>query len=173
MRARFATVLVAAGALCALGGILLPQAEAGAASDAPLITVDGTRFVDSHGREVVLRGFNVSGEVKLAEHGGLPFADVADARRSAEAVRSLPTANTIRFLLSWDAAEPTPGTIDTAYVSKAAAQAGVFADLGFHVLFDFHQALFSRYLFNTGSWYSGDGAPGWLVAAGAYPAESC
>ena len=155
--------------LAAFGGVAGPAA----AATAPAVTVNGTRFVDSHGREVVLRGFNVSGEVKLAEHGGLPFADVADARKSAQAMRSLTTANTIRFLLSWDAAEPTPDVVDTAYVSKAAAQAGVFADLGFHVLFDFHQDLFSRYLFNPGSWYTGDGAPQWVAAAGAYPAESC
>ena len=54
-----------------------------------------------------------------------------------------------------------------------AEQAGVFADLGFEVLFDFHQDLFSRYLFNTGSWYTGDGAPKWVVQAGGYPKETC
>jgi len=142
-------------------------------ASAPLVTVDGTRFVDSHGREVVLRGFNVSGEVKLAEKGKLPFADAAGARVSALAMRDLTNANTVRFLLSWDAAEPAPGTIDTAYLGKVAEQAGVFADLGFEVLFDFHQDLFSRYLFTTGSWYTGDGAPKWLVQAGGYPQESC
>ncbi|WP_034218333.1 cellulase family glycosylhydrolase, partial [Actinoplanes subtropicus] len=119
------------------------------------------------------RGFNVSGEVKLAEKGKLPFADAADARTSALAMRDLTNANTVRFLLSWDAAEPAPGTIDTAYLGKLAEQAGVFADLGFEVLFDFHQDMFARYLFNTGSWYTGDGAPKWLVQAGGYPQESC
>ena len=44
------------------------------------VTVDGGRFTDGHGREVVLRGFNVSGETKLEENGGLPFASTADAR---------------------------------------------------------------------------------------------
>ena len=162
----------------AILGMLLPALgpalpAIAADASAPLVTVDGTRFVDSHGREVVLRGFNVSGEVKLAEKGKLPFADAADARTSALAMRDLTNANTVRFLLSWDAAEPVPGTIDTAYLGKVAAQAGVFADLGFEVLFDFHQDMFSRYLFNTGSWYTGDGAPKWLVQAGGYPQESC
>jgi hypothetical protein len=142
-------------------------------SAAPLVTVDGTRLVDAHGREVVLRGFNVSGEVKLAENGELPFANAADARRSALAMQDLTGANAVRFLLSWDAAEPTPGTVNTAYLSKLTGQAAVFADLGFEVLFDFHQDLFSRYLFNTGSWYTGDGAPQWVVNAGGYPKESC
>jgi hypothetical protein len=148
-------------------------AVAADSSTAPVITVDGTRFVDSHGREVVLRGFNVSGSVKLAEKGRLPFADVADARKSALAMQELTNANTVRFLLSWEAAEPTPGVIDSGYLTKVTQQAAVFADLGFHILFDFHQDLFSRYLFNTGSWYTGDGAPKWLVDAGGYPQENC
>src|SRR5690242_9090334 len=159
------------GAFLPLLGPALPANAADAS--APLVTVDGTRFVDGHGREVVLRGFNLSGEVKLAEKGKLPFADAADARKSALAMRDLTNANTVRFLLSWDAAEPTPGTLDTGYLSSMTAQAAVFADLGFEVLFDFHQDLFSRYLFTTGSWYSGDGAPKWVTAAGGYPAENC
>ncbi|WP_211268557.1 cellulase family glycosylhydrolase [Actinoplanes subtropicus] len=155
-------------------GIVGPVEPATAAdSPAPLVTVDGTRFVDTHGREVVLRGFNVSGEAKLAENGKLPFAGVADARKSALAMQSLTNANTVRFLLSWDAAEPSAGTMDTAYLAAVTAQAAAFADVGFEVLFDFHQDLFSRYLFNTGSWYQGDGAPQWVVSAGGYPAESC
>ncbi|GAA2638616.1 cellulase family glycosylhydrolase [Paractinoplanes durhamensis] len=154
--------------------LLLPTEPVLAAdASAPLVTVDGTRFVDSHGREVVLRGFNVSGEVKLAEKGGLPFGSAADARTPALAMRNLTNANSVRFLLSWAAAEPTRGVIDTTYLAKVAEQAGVFADLGFEVLLDFHQDLFSRYLFNSGSWYTGDGAPQWLVQAGAYPQESC
>jgi hypothetical protein len=48
-----------------------------------------------------------------------------------------------------------------------------FLDDGFEVLVDFHQDLYSRYLFNSGSWYTGDGAPQWVVSAGGYPAESC
>jgi len=160
--------------VAALISIVSPADPASAAdSAAPLVTVDGTRFVDAHGREVVLRGFNVSGEVKLAENGKLPFANVADARKSALAMQDLAGANTVRFLLSWEAAEPTPGTLDTTYLSKMTAQAAIFADLGFEVLFDFHQDLFSRYLFNTGSWYQGNGAPKWVVDAGSYPQENC
>ncbi|WP_034218309.1 hypothetical protein, partial [Actinoplanes subtropicus] len=72
------------GTLVAVLSPTLPAIAADAS--APLVTVDGTRFVDNHGREVVLRGFNVSGEVKLAEKGKLPFADAADARTSALAM---------------------------------------------------------------------------------------
>jgi len=176
MRARRFAIypLLSIALVAALVGGASPGKPASAADGvAPLVTVDGTRFVDTHGREVVLRGFNVSGEVKLAENGKLPFANAADARKSALAMQELAGANTVRFLLSWDAAEPSPGTINATYLSKMTEQAAVFADLGFNVLFDFHQDLFSRYLFNTGSWYTGDGAPEWVVDAGGYPQENC
>jgi hypothetical protein len=169
MRARLAPLAV--GAL--LAALLTAAPAAAADATAPLVTVDGTHFIDAHGREVVLRGFNVSGEMKLSENGNLPFASTADAAKSAQAMLTLTNANTIRYLLSWDALEPSPGVISTAYLSKVAAQAGAFADLGFEVLFDFHQDLFAKYLFNSGSWYTGDGAPKWLVQAGGYPQESC
>lgn len=128
---------------------------------------------DGYGREVVLRGFNVSGEVKLAENSGLPFADVADARASAAAMRRLTGANTVRFLLGWSWAEPAPGEIDHGYLDRVAEQLGVFLDDGFRVVLDWHQDLYSRYLFDEGSWYTGDGAPQWVISAGGYPKESC
>jgi hypothetical protein len=137
------------------------------------LTVRGSSFVDDRGREVVLRGFNVSGTAKLAEYGGLPFASTADARRSALAMRRLTGANAVRFLLSWAAAEPVPGQLDQAYLGAVTAQVGAFLGEGFAVILDYHQDLYSRYLFNSGSWYTGDGAPQWVAAAGGYPKESC
>ncbi|QGZ52083.1 MULTISPECIES: cellulase family glycosylhydrolase [Streptomyces] len=137
------------------------------------LTVSGTRFLDGHGREVVLRGFNVSGETKLAENGGLPFADAEDARRSARAVRELGGANSVRFLLSWAAAEPVRGQVDQVYLARVTAQMREFLAVGLRVYPDFHQDLFSRHVFDGDSWYSGDGAPRWVVQAGGYPREFC
>lgn len=137
------------------------------------VSVRGSAFVDGYGREVVLRGFNVSGEVKLAENGFLPFANVADARRSARLMRALTGANAVRFPVSWAGAQPIRGQVDTHYLAALTEQLGAFLDEGFVVLPDYHQDLYSRYLFNPGSWYSGDGAPKWVVTAGRYPAESC
>ncbi len=140
---------------------LLGAVPAVAADDlrAREITVRGQSFVDGYGREVVLRGFNVSGEVKLAEHGFLPFANAADARRSAQAMRRLTGANVIRFPLSWAGAEPVRGSLDAGYLTAVTEQLKAFLDEGITVLPDYHQDLYSRYLFNAGSWYSGDGAP--------------
>ncbi|MFF4362773.1 cellulase family glycosylhydrolase [Streptomyces sp. NPDC001604] len=141
--------------------------------DASPLTVQNGRFVDGNGREVVLRGYNVSGETKLEENSGLPFASVADAKKSATALRALGGGNSVRFLLSWARAEPTRGTVDTAYLAAVTAQMQAFLDAGIRVYPDFHQDLYSRYLFNSGSWYTGDGAPKWAVALGGYPQESC
>ncbi|MEU0192597.1 cellulase family glycosylhydrolase [Streptomyces afghaniensis] len=131
------------------------------------------RFTDASGREVVLRGYNVSGETKLAENKGLPFASVADARKSATALRALGGGNTVRFLLSWAYAEPERGKLDTAYLAAATDQMKAFLDAGIRVYPDFHQDLYSRHLFDADSWYTGDGAPKWAVDAGNYPDESC
>ncbi|MEV7427431.1 cellulase family glycosylhydrolase [Streptomyces sp. NPDC091212] len=177
---RRSLLLGAALALLAAGAVGGPPAEA--ADGAPLwfdgvvateISADGTRFTDGHGREVVLRGFNVSGETKLEENGGLPFASTADARTSAAALRSLTGGNAVRFLLSWAHAEPEPGKVDTAYLDRATEQIKALLDAGLRVFPDFHQDLFSRHLFHKDSWYTGDGAPRWAVEAGGYPVESC
>ncbi|HWG24813.1 hypothetical protein [Actinospica sp.] len=60
-----------------------------------VLTVRNGEYVDGYGREVVLRGFNVSGESKLAENKGLPFASVADARKSAAAMRDQTGADAV------------------------------------------------------------------------------
>ncbi|MEU6089431.1 cellulase family glycosylhydrolase [Streptomyces sp. NPDC047085] len=141
--------------------------------DGAPLTVRNGRFTDGQGREIVLRGYNVSGETKLEENGGLPFASVADARTSATALRALGGGNAVRFLLSWAHAEPVRGQTDTAYLAAVTEQMRAFLDAGIRVYPDFHQDLYSRHLFNTGSWYTGDGAPKWAVDAGSYPKEYC
>ncbi|MEU6539215.1 cellulase family glycosylhydrolase [Streptomyces sp. NPDC047000] len=181
LRARLTRPFAVLAVSAALGGLLTVTgaAPAGAAPagslpfDGSPLTVQNGRFTDSYGREVVLRGYNVSGEAKLAENTGLPFASVADAQKSANALRALGGGNSVRFLLSWAYAEPVRGQVDTAYLAAATAQLRAFLDAGIRVYADFHQDLWSRYLFNTGSWYTGDGAPQWAVDAGGYPQESC
>ncbi|WP_221350647.1 cellulase family glycosylhydrolase [Streptomyces beigongshangae] len=140
---------------------------------AATLTVQNGRFTDGLGREVVLRGYNVSGETKLDENHGLPFASVADARKSATALRALGGGNSVRFLLSWAYAEPVRGRVDTAYLAAATDQMRAFLDAGIRIYPDFHQDLYSRHLFDPDSWYTGDGAPEWAVDTGDYPDEYC
>ncbi|MET8946112.1 cellulase family glycosylhydrolase [Streptomyces sp. NPDC004542] len=176
IRARLIVVLVVLCGFLTVAGAQPATAATPSDSlwfDGTPLTVQNGRFTDGQGREVVLRGYNVSGETKLEENGGLPFASVADAQKSAAALRALGGGNAVRFLLSWAHAEPVRGQADTAYLAAVTDQMRAFLDAGIRVYPDFHQDLFSRYLFNTGSWYTGDGAPQWAVEAGSYPAESC
>ncbi|MEV6610175.1 endoglycosylceramidase [Kutzneria sp. NPDC051319] len=159
--------------LAAATAVLSTAPAATAVTETRGLTVHNGTFVDGHGREVVLRGFNIAGEVKLAENGFLPFASTADAQASAAAMRRLTGANAVRFMISWAGVEPVKGQVDTGYLTKLTDQMRAFLDAGFEVLPDYHQDLYSRYLFNTGSWYSGDGAPKWVVDQGHYPQESC
>ncbi|MGW2563646.1 cellulase family glycosylhydrolase [Streptomyces sp. NPDC001514] len=167
-----------------VAAVLYPSGTTSAASPVPgslwfddqaaaSFTVQDGRFVDGLGREVVLRGYNVSGETKLEENRGLPFASVADAEKSATALRALGGGNAVRFLLSWAHAEPVRGQVDRAYLAAATAQMQAFLRAGIRVYPDFHQDLFSRHLFHEDSWYTGDGAPKWVVDAGGYPREFC
>ncbi|GAB7038644.1 MULTISPECIES: cellulase family glycosylhydrolase [Catenuloplanes] len=155
-------------ALIVLAGVALVAVPA-PASATPLPDV----FRDEFGRELVLRGFNVSGSTKLRETGLLPFRSTADAAASATAMRDLTGATAIRFLISWEGVQPRPGVIDHAYLDRAAAQIRAFTDRGIRVLLDYHQDLWSRHLFDADSWYTGDGAPAWVIEAGDYPDESC
>ncbi|MEW1777304.1 cellulase family glycosylhydrolase [Streptomyces sp. NPDC086777] len=176
IRARLIVVLVVLCGFLAVAGA--PSATAATPSgslwfDGTALTVQNGRFTDGQGREVVLRGYNVSGETKLEENSGLPFASVADAQKSATALRALGGGNAVRFLLSWAHAEPVQGQVDTGYLADVTAQMQAFLDAGIRVFPDFHQDLYSRHLFNSGSWYTGDGAPAWAVELGDYPTEYC
>ncbi|MEU0035174.1 endoglycosylceramidase [Streptomyces sp. NPDC006333] len=179
LRARLLGVLVLLTGFCSAAGAQpaaadgLPDSLWFDAPAAATLTVAGGHFTDGLGREVVLRGYNVSGETKLEENSGLPFASVADARKSATALRALGGGNSVRFLFSWAHAEPVRGQVDAAYLAAATDQMRAFLDAGIRVYPDFHQDLYSRHLFEPGSWYTGDGAPAWAVDAGDYPGESC
>ncbi|MDI6101798.1 cellulase family glycosylhydrolase [Actinoplanes sp. NEAU-A12] len=142
-------------------GVVLPAQPAAAAP------------TDPAGREIVLRGFNVSGSTKLYENGLLPFRSTADAAAAAGQMRELTGANAIRFLISWEGVQPARDRIDTAYLDRAAAQIRQFTDRGIRVMIDYHQDLYSAHLFDPDSWYTGDGAPKWVIDAANYPDESC
>ncbi|TDE37222.1 cellulase family glycosylhydrolase [Actinomadura sp. 6K520] len=177
-RASRVPVRLLSAVLLAVAGLPAVTATPAAAMDPPGAIVvapdDGAwEFRDGEGREVTLRGFNVSGSTKLYENDLLPFRTTADAARSAQAMRDLTGANAIRFLISWEGVQPAPDRIDHAYLDRVAAQIREFTDRGIRVLLDYHQDLYSSHLFHEGSWYTGDGAPEWVIEAGDYPRESC
>jgi Cellulase (glycosyl hydrolase family 5) len=164
----------------AAGAILAGIAGTGRAQSVPAAIKVGTvsnqaaRVLrDGYGRQITLRGFNVSASSKLVESALLPFHSTGDAALSAQAMRDQTGANVVRFLITWEGVEPSAPSIDYNYLAQAAQQIQAFTDRGFYVFLDYHQDLYSRHIFNANSWYTGDGAPAWVITAGSYPTESC
>ena len=137
--------------------------------------VSGDRFVDGHGREVLLRGVNLGGDSKTPwPRGGTNFpTDFADHRTVSFIGRPFPLAeadehfsrlrrcgfNCLRLLTTWEAIEHAgPGEYDAAYLDYFAEIARLAGDYGFYVLIDCHQDAWSRMS-------GGCGAPGWTFEA--------
>ncbi|WP_416051550.1 cellulase family glycosylhydrolase [Cupriavidus basilensis] len=133
------------------------------------------RFVDTHGRHVLLRGVNLGGDSKVPyPHGGTQYpTDFADHREASFVGRPFPLAeadshlarirrwgfNCLRLITTWEAIEHAgPGQYDEdylAYFTEICRKAG---EHGLFVFVDFHQDAWSRMS-------GGDGAPGWTFEA--------
>jgi hypothetical protein len=134
--------------------------------------IEGTRFVDRHGRHAILRGVNLGGDSKLPyPHGGTDRpGDFSDHATVSFVGRPFPAAetdehlgriagwgfNTLRLLVTWEAVEHAgPGQYDVAFIDSIARICERAADFGLVVFIDFHQDAWSRMS-------GGSGAPCWL-----------
>ncbi|MBM3195879.1 MAG: glycoside hydrolase family 5 protein [Chlamydiae bacterium] len=126
------------------------------------ITTKGKKFLDEKGRELLLRGVNVSGICKhpFSENGSFvnrPFP-LEEAKEHLHRIKDL-GMNHIRFLTTWEAIEGKgPKVYDEEYIAYVVDFCQLAADMGIYVLIDMHQDLFSRHLF-------GSGAPRWALEA--------
>ncbi|RLA63478.1 MAG: glycosyl hydrolase family 5 [Epsilonproteobacteria bacterium] len=130
-------------------------------------------FRDSLGREAYFRGYNVSGAVKLKSMGFRPFKNVSDAKKSLELLRKKTGSNLIRYTISWEGAQLDIDTIDQKYLKDITAQIKVAIKNKIYILLDYHQDLFSRYLFHKDSKFTGNGAPKFIIEGSKYPKEKC
>ncbi len=146
---------------------------------ARVLRIACSRFVDEHGRTVVLRGVNLGGSSKVPRvPDGATWR--RDALREPRAVsfvgRPFPLEEadehlrrlhrwglrTLRLLTTWEAIEHAgPGQYDAAYLEYFEAVARRAGELGFHIFIDFHQDVWSRFS-------GGDGAPGWTLEAAGF-----
>lgn len=134
------------------------------------------RFMDAHGRHVLLRGVNLGGDCKVPftpnGHSYLP-SDFADHRTVSFIGRPAPLEeldahlariagwgfNCLRLLTTWEAVEHAgPGEHDEAYLDYYAEVCRRAGHHGLYVFVDFHQDVWSRMS-------GGDGAPGWTFEA--------
>jgi len=113
------------------------------------LQVDGRQIVDASGRQVILRGVNVSGAAKTPPFLPLTETHWFDNLRAWG-------FNLVRLLLSWEALEPRPGVYREEYLDAIAALVDGAAARGLHVVLDMHQDLYARP-------FGGDGAPSWAI----------
>ncbi|QSH40476.1 cellulase family glycosylhydrolase [Lentisphaerota bacterium ZTH] len=130
---------------------------------------DDKVFRDNTGREVFFRGWNISGNTKLAESGFKPYRSLEDADNDLNRIRQETGANLIRFCIAWEGVNPDVDRIDFKYLDDILGQIKLAVSKGMYVLLDYHEDLYSRYLFNQDSWHTGNGAPDYVVRG--YPKE--
>lgn len=118
------------------------------------LSVDGTRFLDSFGRQVILSGIN-----KVNKDQKKNYTD-NDSLASFEQLSKY-GFNCIRLGVIWDGVEPVPGKYDEDYLDKVEERVKWAAQNGIYVLLDMHQDLYSVSF--------SDGAPVWATLTDNQP----
>ncbi|HUY63972.1 MAG TPA: cellulase family glycosylhydrolase [Acidimicrobiales bacterium] len=118
-----------------------PAIAGPSSSSLPRYSTQGLWVVDSSGRHLVLRGFDVSGDSLL--YGPADFA----------AIRST-GATVVRLPMAWANIEPQPGVYDTTAIDHIVDVVRWAGDAGLLVVLDMHQD-------SWGPCFGGDGAPAW------------
>ena len=118
------------------------------------IHVEGTGFIDEHGRVRIFHGINIV--CKERDRGYIYRL----SRPALESLREI-GFNLVRLGVIWDGLEPEPGVYDEEYLARLEEQVSAYAELGFYVVLDMHQDLYSaRY---------SDGAPEWATITDGLP----
>ncbi len=111
---------------------------------------DAYHFRDGDKRIVLYHGVNVANCAKGAP-GFVGWHTKADFERMRQW-----GFNCVRYLVFWEAIEPTEGTYDEAYIDAAIERIRWMQEAGIDVVIDFHQDLYSRR-------FTGNGFPDWTV----------
>jgi endoglycosylceramidase len=138
---RGASGLVAAlAALAALGGAPPATASLPALHAAP-----DREIRDMHGREVLLRGVNVTALMD-AYQGNPRMPPVVPLRRHDYRQMEAFGFNVIRLAVNWSKLEPERGRINSAYIDRIAEVVRSAADHGMYTVIDMHNGGWSKYL---------------------------
>lgn len=108
------------------------------------------------GRAVILRGANL-GDQKMA-----PYLDDKQPA-DYQSLRDLWGMNAIRFVMTWAAVEPSPGTYDDAYLDQVAERLQWASASNLSVVLDMHEDVY-------GEGFGFDGAPRWACDEARYAA---
>ena len=140
--------------LVALGAVLLVGLGAASLRSVPDDVTPA--LTDAEGRDLVLRGFSTAGSAK-GSPDGLPDFERSDL----EAERADMGTNFVRFLISWRAVEPEPGTYDQTYLDGLVERVRWYEEAGYSVMLDMHQDLWGNDIIPGRG--VGNGAPGWAT----------
>ncbi|QLY28052.1 cellulase family glycosylhydrolase [Nocardia huaxiensis] len=150
-RIRWVTRLLAV-LVAAAGCVLTAPVPSAAADTLSPLHVDGSRFVDAHGRVVLLHGVNsVNKEPPYFGPGTTLTAQDAE-------LLSRHGFNTVRLGVNFDGLMPTRGVVDTAYLDRVAGVVDTLAQYGIHTVLDNHQDGLSKI-------WGGNGFPEWAIRA--------
>lgn len=105
-------------------------------------------ILDKKNRRVLYHGLNISNAAKdapdlISWHTKDDFARLKDWG-----------FNMVRYLVFWQAIEPTKGSYNAEYMQKTVERINWLKELGIDVIVDFHQDLYCKK-------YTGDGFPDW------------
>ncbi len=125
------------------------------------ISVSGTRFIDSYGRQVIFSGINYVNKDPAVRY--IP----KDSALTFEKFRNW-GFNCIRLGVIWDGVEPEPGKYDETYLDKLEQQVNWATENNLYVLLDMHQDLYGV-SFGEGTSALGDGAPDWATLTDGQP----
>jgi endoglycosylceramidase len=112
------------------------------------ITVHGTKFIDSHGRQVIFSGMNYVNKDPKTNYITKDSSAVYEQMGKWG-------INCLRLGLIWDGAEPQPGKYDEKYLDQIEQKVKWAAQHSIYVMLDMHQDLYSRKY--------ADGAPEWAT----------
>jgi endoglycosylceramidase len=142
MRAR---ALLAAAIVAAAVAVAAPAHAA-----RPAFTTSGLWVLDTQGRHLYPRGFDVSGAEYTPTDAPLPYGPGA-----FRAIRAS-GATVVRIPIAWALIEPSPGYFDPAALARAQQVVQWAGNAGLDVVLDMHQYLWSSCL-------GGLGMPRWAV----------
>ncbi|MEB2313509.1 MAG: cellulase family glycosylhydrolase [Sorangiineae bacterium] len=161
-RAAASPLAVLGAAALALGGAACGGEES--ASEEPpagpsRVEVDGRRFRDALGRELILRGYNakvaplfdVTFDDGRAPNEVFPAFDAAAAARYEEL-----GFNVLRLPVSWSALEPEPKRYARAFFDALGETMRLAREHHFYLVIDLHQDAYSKEI-------GQDGAPLWAI----------
>lgn len=140
------------GPVPALLALTLAFTSFGCSTSDPAPTPPAHFVLDDQGRALILHGVNVANSSKHSPDRVPVDFDASDAAHIAVDW----DFNFVRYLILWDALEPSPGMIDSAYLDRIEGYLDLMAAENIHVLIDMHQDVYSAD-------FCCDGAPSWAI----------